>query len=190
MFTVSATEPWRALAGVALGGVSAGPTMSAGLILTSLGRSFTMRTMPAFGTLTVVAECSRVLAGSAVLTWVVGAVIKFPFAVRSCKPRRATASVRTLSGVKASAAMPAWFVIGAVIQILVAKQASPSFITEAVPRLLARTVEATRVPLTLVTQATFPSTVAQAFVGLVAVSMLFVTSRQTAWFRAVISLPT
>jgi len=96
------------------------------------------------------------------LTWVMGAVIKFPFAVRSCKPRRATASVGTLPGVKASATMPAWFVIGAVIQILVAKQASPSFITEAVPRLLARPVEATRVPLTFVTQAAFPSTVAPA----------------------------
>jgi hypothetical protein len=91
---------------------------------------------------------------------VVGAVIKFPFAVRSCKPRRATASVRTLSGVKASATVSARFVIGAVVQILVAKQASPSFITEAVPRLLTRPVEATRVPLTFVTQATFPSTVA------------------------------
>jgi len=56
--------------------------------------------------------------------------------------------------------MLAWFVIGAVIQILVAKQAAPSFITQAVPRLLARTVEATRVPLTFVTQAAFPSTVA------------------------------
>jgi hypothetical protein len=89
----------------------------------------------------------------------VGAVIKFPFAVRSCKPRRATAGVRTLSGVKASATVSAWFVIGAVVQILVAKQASPSFIAEAVPRLLTRPVEATRVPLTVVTQATFPSTV-------------------------------
>jgi len=114
---------------------------------------------PLYVTLTV---NFRYLAGSAVLTWVVGAVIKFSFAVRSCKPRRATASVRTLSGVKASAAMPTWFVIGAVIQILVAKQASPSFITKAVPRLLARTVEATRVPLTFVTQAAFPSTVAPA----------------------------
>jgi hypothetical protein len=104
----------------------------------------------------------RYLAGSAVLTRVVGAVIKFPFAVRSCKPWRATASVRTLTGVKASATMPAWFVIGAVVQILVAKQAAPSFVTQAVPRFLARTVEATRVPLTFVTQAAFPSTVAPA----------------------------
>jgi hypothetical protein len=58
--------------------------------------------------------------------------------------------------------MPAWFVVGAVVQILVAKQAAPSFITQAVPRLLARTVEATRVPLTFVTQAALPSTVAPA----------------------------
>jgi hypothetical protein len=61
VFTVSATEPWRALAGIAPGGVNAGPTMPAGLILTSLGRCLTMRTMPAFRTLTVVAECPRVL---------------------------------------------------------------------------------------------------------------------------------
>jgi hypothetical protein len=35
--------------------------MPAGLILTSLGRRLTMGTMPAFGTLTVVAVCPRVL---------------------------------------------------------------------------------------------------------------------------------
>lgn len=145
--------------------------------------------MPAFGALTAVAACSHVLARAAVETWVVGAVIQLALAVRSCKPRRATACVGTLSSVKASAAMPAWFMVCAVVQILVTKQASPSFITEAVPRLLTGPVEATGVPLTFVTKAAFPSTVTQAFVGLVAVAMLFITSGQTARFRAVISLP-
>jgi hypothetical protein len=58
--------------------------------------------------------------------------------------------------------MPAWFMVCAVVQILVTKQASPSFITEAVPRLLTGPVEATGVPLTFVTKAAFPSTVTPA----------------------------
>lgn len=105
---------------------------------------------------------SRYLARSTIQTRVVGTVIQLSFAVRSCKPRRATACVRTLSSVKASATMPAWFMVCAIIQILVTKQASPSFITKAVPRLLARPVEAAWVPLTFITQPAFPSTVAPA----------------------------
>jgi hypothetical protein len=61
MFAVSATESWWALAGVALRGVSAGPAVSAGLILTSLCRCLTMRAMPAFGTLTTVTKRPHVL---------------------------------------------------------------------------------------------------------------------------------
>lgn len=105
---------------------------------------------------------SPYLARPTVQARVVGTVVKFPLAVRSCKARRTTARVRTLSSVKASATMPAWFVVCAVVQILVAKKSTPSFITEAVPGLLASPVEATRVPLTFITKAAFPPTVAPA----------------------------
>lgn len=163
--------------------------MPAGLILASLGRRLTVRAMPALGAVTTVAARSTVLARSTVEARMMGTVIQFPLTVGSCKPRGAAARVRTLSSVEACPAMSAWLMVCAVIEILVAEQAAPTFIAEAVPGLLAGPVETSWIPLALVTKPPFPSAVAQAFVGLVAVSMLIVTTRQAARFCAVISLP-
>lgn len=58
--------------------------------------------------------------------------------------------------------MSAWLMVRAVIEILVAEQATPSLIAEAVPGLLAGPVQAPRIPLALVTKAPFPSAVAPA----------------------------
>jgi hypothetical protein len=52
--------------------------------------------------------------------------------------------------------------VGAIIQVLVAEQAAPSFVTEAVPGLLAGPVETAWIPLTLVTKTTFPPAVTPA----------------------------
>jgi hypothetical protein len=52
--------------------------------------------------------------------------------------------------------------IRAVIEILVAEQATPTLIAEAVPGLLAGSVKTSWVPLALVTKAPFPSAVAPA----------------------------
>jgi hypothetical protein len=61
VLTISTIEPWGTLAGVALGGVTAGPPMPARLILASLCRHLTMRAVPAFGTLTAIAARAIVL---------------------------------------------------------------------------------------------------------------------------------
>jgi hypothetical protein len=61
VLTVNATEPCRTFTGVALGGFTAGRPILTGLILASLGRSLTVRAMPAFGTLTMVGACPIVL---------------------------------------------------------------------------------------------------------------------------------
>lgn len=89
-------------------------------------------------------------------------IIQFLFAVRSREPWGAAAGVRTLPGIETSATVFARLVIGAIIQVLVAKQAAPSFITEAVPGFLAGPMETARIPLTLVTKAAFPPAVAPA----------------------------
>jgi hypothetical protein len=61
VLAVGATEPWWTLARVALGSITAGPSMSAGLVVTSLGRRLTVRAMPALRALAAVATCSIVL---------------------------------------------------------------------------------------------------------------------------------
>lgn len=58
--------------------------------------------------------------------------------------------------------MSARLVVRAVIQILVAEQATPSLIAEAVPGLLAGPMETSWIPLALVTKAPFPAAVAPA----------------------------
>jgi hypothetical protein len=91
-----------------------------------------------------------------------GAIIQFSLAVGACKPRGTSACVRALPGVEACPAMPAWLMIRAVVEVLVAEEAAPSLIAEAVPALLAGPVQAPRIPLALVTKAPFPSAVAPA----------------------------
>lgn len=61
VLTVGATESWGTLAGVALGSITADPSVPAGLILASLGRRLTVRAMPALRAVTPVAARSTVL---------------------------------------------------------------------------------------------------------------------------------
>lgn len=89
-------------------------------------------------------------------------IIQFLFAVRSRKPRRAAARIRALPGVETSATVSTRLVIGAIVQVLVAEQAAPPFITQALPRVLAGPMQTARVPLTLVTKTAFPPAVTPA----------------------------
>ena len=88
------------------------------------------------------------------------------------------ASVRSLSSVKAGATVLARLVVGAVVEILVAKEAAPSFIAIALVGLLAGAVKAARVADALVAQLSLPAKFAEAFVGLVAEAVLIVAARK------------
>lgn len=112
------------------------------------------------------------------------------FAVGSGVTGRALASVRALSGVEASASVLAWFVVGAKVQILIAKQTTPAFVADTLPRLFAGSVHTSRVRFAFIAQRTLPSGLAYAFVGFAAVTVFLIASRSAAGFSAVITLPT
>lgn len=85
-----------------------------------------------------------------------GTVVHGYFAVGAVEAVGAAAGVTALAGVEASAAVSARFVVGAEVQVLVAEQAAPAFVAEAIPRFQAGTVDATRVTLTLVAEGPLP----------------------------------
>lgn len=69
----------------------------------------------------------------------------------------ALARVAAGAGVEARAAVPAGFVVGAVVEVLVAEEAAPALVAHAVPRLDAAAVDAAGVPLALIAQRPFPA---------------------------------
>lgn len=75
---------------------------------------------------------------------------------------RTRARVKALARVEARAAVLARRVVGTVVQVLVAEHATPSLFAQTLPRLLAVTVHATRVYLTLVTSGSRPTGVTSA----------------------------
>ena len=72
------------------------------------------------------------------------------------------ASVGTLSSVEAGTPVATRAMVGAVVEVLVAEKASPSLVTEAVPRLPAAAVEAPGVPLAFVAESALPTAVTPA----------------------------
>ena len=108
----------------------------------------------------MVANKNTYVASAAVEARDDGAVVLDEFAIGAGKLAGAGASVRSLAGVEASAAVLARLVVGAVVEVLVAEQAAPALVAVALPRLLAGTVIAARVPDALVAQLSLPSGVA------------------------------
>lgn len=81
------------------------------------------------------------------------------FAVRAGEAWRARAGVRALAGVEAGAAVVAGFVIGTVVEILVAEEATPAFVTEALPGFVTTSMKTSGIPHALIAVWTFPSIV-------------------------------
>lgn len=88
------------------------------------------------------------------------AVVVGQLAVGAGKLGRARASVRALARVEASAAVLARLVVRAVVEVLVAEQAAPSFVAVALPGLLTGAVKAARIAYALVAQLSLPSKLA------------------------------
>lgn len=57
----------------------------------------------------------------------------------------------------ASATVSAGSVVGAIVQVLVTKQAAPSFFANTIPRFRAGSVHATGMPLALITELAHPA---------------------------------
>lgn len=61
------------------------------------------------------------------------------------------------AGVEARATISAWFVIGTIVEILIAEKTTPSFVAHAIPRLDASAVNTSRISLALIAERSFPS---------------------------------
>lgn len=81
------------------------------------------------------------------------------FAVCPSEAGGAVAGVGALTGVETGAVVATGFVVGAVVEILVAEQSSPAFVAQAVPRLHTTAVHATGIAFAFVTQRSNPTCV-------------------------------
>lgn len=76
--------------------------------------------------------------------------------------------------------------VGAEIEILIAKETSPAFVTVTLPWLLAGAMETARIHDALVTVRTFPTNVTLAFIGFLAATSIRVASHSANWFEAIV----
>lgn len=90
------------------------------------------------------------------------ATAHFDFAFAARVTGRTLACERTVAGVEACATVLAWPMVGAIVQILIAKQTAPTFVATAFPWLLACAVNASRIWFAHVAQSTFPAGLASA----------------------------
>ena len=98
------------------------------------------------------------LAGASINAKIVGTLIGYSgFATVASPTRWARTGVRALTGVETGSSIFAWVVICAIIQILVAKKATPTFFTMASPRFITFAMLASRISDTLITKWTFIS---------------------------------
>ena len=117
-----------------------------------------MDPMETQGADTSVVVDSGTLASTSIGAQVVGAFIgDADLAVGSGPSRRTGTSVRTLAGVEASGSIVAGLVIGAVVQVLVAKKTAPAFFAVASPRFITGSMLASRVSDTIVAEGSLPT---------------------------------
>lgn len=120
-------------------------------------RRFAVRAVPSLRAHAFVVSAPGAVFTSAVVDF---ANVDLVLAVGAGVSRGAEARVGTVAGVEAGAVVAARFVVGAVVQVLIAEQSSPTLVADAIPWFHARTVHATRVSGTFVAQLTGPATVA------------------------------
>ena len=157
MAAVGAVESFRAHAHVAVvGSVDASGAVQARIIRARLlGRRLAAASVETGGAVASGVRLTR--ASSTVETGNDGAIVLDQFAVCSRVLGRTGARVRSLASVEASAAILARLVVGAVVQVLVAKETAPAFVAVALPRLLARAVQTARITDALVAQLSLPT---------------------------------
>lgn len=157
------SEPDRTTALEALRIIFAGSTVVTFRLFTSDSSIFTVVPSVTFGTLAAVAY-SLILTNASVETRVLmgQTSVHGLFAIGSLEPSFTVAGVRPQSGVVASPAVLARLVVGAIIEILVAEQTTPTFVADALPLLLACPVQTSGIPFALVAQLSCPTPVTSA----------------------------
>lgn len=119
------------------------------------------------------------IAAASIFAWVTGAFIALNLAVGSRVSGSAVAGIAPLTGIGAAGSILAWFMVGAVVQVLVAEQATPAFLAGAFKWLRARSVQTAGVSHTLITEPTLPSHTTFAFPGHLAETMRLAAAWQT-----------
>lgn len=99
-------------------------------------------------------------AGTAVRARRFQTIVDQTLAFRAGESFRTFAGITTLSGVEACAPVAAGFVVRAEVEVLIAKKSAPSLVAHTIPRFHATAVNASRIPLALITERSFPSRLA------------------------------
>lgn len=97
------------------------------------------------------------VAAASVLAGVAVALVYLQLAVGAAVAGPAGAGVAALACIGAGGPISTRLVVGAVVQVLVAEEATPSFLTHALPRLRAGAMETARVPHTVAAGRTLPA---------------------------------
>lgn len=189
LLTVEASVPQRALAEVtALRVVDTAAVVEARPVSTRHGAQLTVVSIETRRTGALVGVF-LIRAASSVPAGVVGALIDLLFTAGPGEAWTTGAGVATLSSVGTSCPVHAGLVVGAVVQVLVAEEASPTLLTVALPRLLAGAMETARVPDAVVTITPTEAHSTLAFSRLLTETMFIVTAWQADRFCAVLSFP-
>lgn len=189
-FTVRPCEAKRANASVAgpLILFQACATVEAWRIYTCQSAVLTVSAIVARGAQAVITVL-HIRATATVPTGIAVALADLVFAVDAGEAGFARARVAALASVHASCSIFAWPVVSAVVQILITEEATPSFITYALPLCFTSPVAAAYMGNAFITVAALPTRTADALSRLVAISILFSTSSQTDGLGAVLAGP-
>lgn len=162
VLTVGARETGRTVASVSRRRIFARGSVLAGQVSAGQTGRLAMRAHPMPGAFAAVSAQAEIGATPAVHARFVGATVYFGFAIRPGESGRAGAGVRALSGVETGTAVLAGLVIGTVVEVLVAEETAPSFVAQAVPRLLATSVETTGITFAFRAEPSLPAAVTPA----------------------------
>lgn len=189
LLTVEAREARRAMAGVAsVGVIRTSSPIEARTICTRHGAQLTDLAIEA-GRAGARVAVLKIRAGPSVPAGAGSALVHLQLTVGPCIPGSAGACVAPLARVGAGGSVPAWLMVSAVVQILVAEEAPPAFLAVTLPGLLAGTMETAWVSDAFITVAALPANSALAFPRFVTISMLVITAWQTNGVSAVLAFP-
>ena len=121
---------------------------------------------------------STYITAATILARVAVALAGLDLAVGAAEAGLAGAGVAALACVGASGVVLAWLVVGTEVQVLVAEEATPTFLAIALPWLVAGAVQAAWVALALITEGALPPEAALALSGGVTITVLFAAARQ------------
>lgn len=131
----------------------------------------------------------QVITAASVPAGVAGALIALDLTVGTGESWPTVAGVAPLSSVGAAGAVSAWLMVGTVVQVLIAEEATPALLTGALKRLRAGSMQTTWISHTLIAKATLPSHAALTFSGHFTETVRLTASRKTDWFSAILALP-